>query len=654
MSMSTIITETRPTVSGWPIPEERRTVSVLFADIVGSTALVDRLDPEDVRSLQRAYFDAVARVLHRYHGVVEKYVGDAVMALFGARRSDGFDAYRAVRAGLEIQRTVDGQSLGVGTPVRLRVGVATGEVMVDVPGSRDGRHGTASGAVITTAARLQAYAAPGAVVLCAATHRATEGLLGQVALPAVTVAGRATPLEIWRAEDTVTVAPAAHPGPLVGRRREVATATDRIRRALRDRAPRWLSLVGSSGSGRSRLLHELVAALPTVGAAPVTWCVAHCPPHTGAALGPVADLVRRFAGLVGTESPAQVRQRLTAVLTGLVPARRLPSAVRASANLLAAPDTSAEAADGVAAWQQALLGLAARQPVVVAVDDVDRADPRVLAFLRQLVTTATARGLALAVVVTHQPTRDDLRPGTPGRAEQIGLAALGTVDTGRLLRRLLVRAGRPDQPVDRLLPLVAGNPGYATAYVRLAVERGAGDPAELPVPDEVRRTLTARIDVLDGVHRGVLMAGATLGVRFTASAVDRVLAWPAGHSGPVLAALADRGLLGRLTQGGYAFVEPVLRRVALDRLPRAVRAEFAGRAAAGEATPGCDEAVPSATWSTPLGVPAGVPTVPRRPVAPAAAAAAVGAPAGGGVLRRFPPTPSSSASRSAATPPRAA
>ncbi|MEV1147972.1 adenylate/guanylate cyclase domain-containing protein, partial [Micromonospora sp. NPDC049799] len=114
------------------MPEERRTVTVLFADIVGSTALVDRLDPEDVRRLQRAYFDTVSGVLVRWRGVVEKYIGDAVMALFGARQSDGFDAYRAVRAGLEIQRALDLRPFAGAPALRVRVGVATGEAVVDL------------------------------------------------------------------------------------------------------------------------------------------------------------------------------------------------------------------------------------------------------------------------------------------------------------------------------------------------------------------------------------------------------------------------------------------------------------------------------------------------------------------------------------------
>ncbi|WP_236145962.1 adenylate/guanylate cyclase domain-containing protein, partial [Verrucosispora sp. SN26_14.1] len=124
-------------------------MTVLFVDIVGSTRLVDRLDPEDVRTLQRVYFRTVARVLRRWDGVVEKYVGDAVMALFGARAGDGFEAYRAVRAGLEVQRALDRRPLETAPGLRVRVGVATGEAVVDLAAGRDGGHGMASGAVIT-------------------------------------------------------------------------------------------------------------------------------------------------------------------------------------------------------------------------------------------------------------------------------------------------------------------------------------------------------------------------------------------------------------------------------------------------------------------------------------------------------------------------
>ncbi|MFG2100120.1 adenylate/guanylate cyclase domain-containing protein [Micromonospora echinaurantiaca] len=578
---TTTIADATPATSGrWPVPEERRMVTVLFVDIVGSTALVTRLDPEDVRTLQRDYFDTVGEVLRRWHGVVEKYIGDAVMALFGARDSDGFDAYRAVRAGLEIQRALDRRAVAGGPRLRVRIGVATGEAVVDLAGARDGGHGAASGAVITTAARLQEYAAPGGVALCAATHRATAGLVEQRRVPPVALAGKASPINVWHATALVRPAPVRHDGPFLGRRREIAGARDQIVRAVRDRRPRWVSLVGPAGSGRSRLLHELSRSVATVDAVAVRWCVARCLPYPDHPLAPVAELVRGFAGLRATDPPAWVRRRLGTALAGLVPPERLPAAASTLARLVARPD-GADPADGglagaAALWREMLLALAARQPVVVAVDDVDRAAPEVTGFLRALLAAATDRRLPLAVVTAHRPQWAEPLPvpWTP-----VDLRPLGPVDSGRLLRHLLRRAGRPVALADRLLSLVGGSPGHAAAYVRSLVE-GADNAADLPVPEPVRRAVDARLDRLDGDQRAALMAVASRATACPAPTVDRLLDWAPGRARPVLRSLVALGLLATRPTGGYAVAEAVVRQVAYARLPRAVRAEFARRAAA--------------------------------------------------------------------------
>ncbi|MCI4065804.1 adenylate/guanylate cyclase domain-containing protein [Micromonospora sp. R77] len=308
--MSTIVTGAGAATSAhWPVPEERRTVTVLFADIVGSTGLVERLDPEDVRTLQYAYFGAVAGVLRRWHGVVEKYIGDAVVALFGAGGSDGFDAYRAVRAGLEIQQAVD-RRMPAGTRLRVRVGVATGEALVDVAGIRDGGHGAASGAVLTTAARLRS-APPGAVVVCPTTRRATAGLVEQRPLATMTLTGKAQPLDVWR------VTGPARPRP-PGTTARWSAGVGALHRRRRDRPgrPRPSAPLGvagrATGSHRSRLLHELARAVPTVEGTEVRWCVTHCPPYPQGRLAPLADMVRGFAGIRDTDPAATVRRRLVA------------------------------------------------------------------------------------------------------------------------------------------------------------------------------------------------------------------------------------------------------------------------------------------------------------------------------------------------------
>ncbi len=555
----------------WPVTEERRTVTVLFVDIVGSTGLVERLDPEDVRALQRVYFGTVARVLRRWDGAVEKYVGDAVMALFGARTGDGWEAYRAVRAGLEIQRALDRRPLATAPGLRVRVGVATGEAVVDLTVGHDGGHGVASGAVITLAARLQEYAPPGGVAVCPATHRAVAGLIAQRRVPAVAVAGKALPVDVWHVTGTLRPRPARPDGPLVGRRRELATAREQLAEAVRGRGHRRLVLAGPPGSGRSRLLRELVRSTPTVDGVPVRWCVAACPPYPDGPLAPVADLVRGLAGARVTDDPEVVRRQLATALGRLVPAECLAPALDTMDGLLGAAGAVA-GARAAAHWRDVLLSLARRQPVVVAVDDLDRAAPALRRHLDTLVDLATADGLPLVLVATGtEDTGDPARP-----AARVGLRPLDAVTTGRLLRQLLRRTGRPIGLVRQLVPLVGGNPGHAVAYVRAL---GSADAARLPVPESVRRLAEARLDRLDGPRRAALMAVAALPPGCAATELARALGWPVGQVESALDALAGAGLLVPLPAGGHDFVDPVLRQVAGARLPRSVRATFARRAA---------------------------------------------------------------------------
>ncbi|WP_092554808.1 adenylate/guanylate cyclase domain-containing protein [Actinoplanes derwentensis] len=183
------------------IQERRQTVTVLFIDIVGFTALVDRLDCAEVRALQRDYFSVVSEVVRACGGIVEKYVGDAVMAVFGAAE-DGFGpeaAASAVRAGLSVQEALRGRLLAGRFPVRTRVGLATGEVIVDPMAAFDGGYGMISGSVVSTASRLQAYAPHGTVVVCSATRQVTDELIAYQELPPVSVPGKPYPLDLWRA-----------------------------------------------------------------------------------------------------------------------------------------------------------------------------------------------------------------------------------------------------------------------------------------------------------------------------------------------------------------------------------------------------------------------------------------------------------------------
>ena len=233
----------------------RRTVTVLFIDIVGFSALVDRLDPEDVWALQKDYFSVVSRVVRAGGGVVEKYIGDAVVAVFGTGtgRADAAEtaaqgAARAVRAGLRMQEALRYYPLAGRFPVRTRVGVATGVAIVDPDGARDGGQAMISGGVVVMASRLQAYAPHGTVVVCAATRHATDALVAYQELPPAVVPGRPYPLDLWRALSPLPSMPAAGVSGAPTEESPAGTSAVRTSVAVTVRAPAGLPVRSDAGS----------------------------------------------------------------------------------------------------------------------------------------------------------------------------------------------------------------------------------------------------------------------------------------------------------------------------------------------------------------------------------------------------------------------
>ncbi|GAA4700067.1 hypothetical protein Prum_060810 [Phytohabitans rumicis] len=565
---------------GGRLREERRWVSVLFADVAGFTALAARLDPEDVRALQIEYFARVSRVVHRWRGVVEKYVGDAVLAVFGAPHSDEYDAYRAVLAGLEIQRELAGLALPDGSPVRVRVGIASGEVVVDLAAVRDGGQALVCGDVVNTAARVQALAKPGSVVVTAATRRATATMVRYRELAAITPAGKPEPIDVWRADAAVPPQPDRHDAPMVGRRAELSGLAARLGEVARARTPALVSVVGPPGIGKSRLVREAARA-----DAVARWWFARCAPAGAGPYAPLADVVRGQAGVRDGDDAPTVRHRLTEWAGALVEAGELPRVVDGLATLLgplAAPDPHVE-------WAcQHLLRAAARQPLVLVLEDLHHADAATVRFVRDL--PAAAPRLPLTVLVTD---RSELRLG-----ETVPLRPLTNDETRRLLGRLLGRAA----PTDRLLRLVGGVPGYAVELARAGVgaggvwteERSDEGRRRLPgpgaraseasasrhseqIPERVRRSVSARLDQLDEPDRAVLQAAAVLGDAVRADAVSALLGADSAYARAALRRLERRGLLARrasaTSQLEYGFGAGVVRQVAYARLPRAVRVD---------------------------------------------------------------------------------
>ena len=522
-----------PGTTGVAAPrEELRTVTIVFVDMVGFTARTDDLDPEDVRELQRQYFQLVGEVLRRWGGVVEKYVGDAVMAVYGAPVSTEHDAYRAVRAGLEIQQTFGGVGCRIeGAPVQVRVGIATGPAVVDLAAATDGGQALVSGAVVSTAARVQASAPPGSVVVTTPTREAAGTVLRYAALPPVAVAPGAPAREVWLVHDAirpVVSQPANDEAPMVGRQAELADVTGRLRHGSRHRIPQWISVVGHAGTGKSRLVREVVRTLGTIDGGPVDWRIMQCLPWDDRPCDP--DLGTR------------------------------------------------------------LLAAAAHRPTIVVVEDLHWADPSVARFLSDLHVAAVRAAVPLALLVTHLP--EPVAPGTaaPASRDTVRIRRLGEAAAGELLQHLLRRAGQAPDVATTLLPLVAGVPRYAEEYVRMIAEGGhrAGGPrtdgADLPVPEPVHRLVAARLDRLCAADRAVLRAAAVLGDGVRADAVAHLLGANVLYAGAVLRRLLGIGVLVRRgpasdAEREYAFAEPAIRQVAYGQLPRAARGALHRRAA---------------------------------------------------------------------------
>jgi len=565
------------------VREERKVVTVVFCDLVGSTARAERLDPEDVRALLSNYHSRVREQLERFGGTVEKFIGDAVVAFFGAPVAHEDDPERAVRAAFAIRDwAVDEPDLHV------RIAVNTGEAVVALGAQPHEGEGIVSGDVVNTAARLQAAAPVDGILVGEQTFRATERAIAYRVAEPVVAKGKAEPVAAWEALEArsrfgVDVARRSA-APLVGRDREVELLVAALERAVTERTPQLVTLVGVPGIGKSRLLAELFHAIERDQRL-VTWRQGRSLPYgEGVTFWALGEMVKAQAGVLETDTEAEAAEKLGAAVGRLLAdeteARWVTSHVRPLAGL-AGDDDGGGAADrrgeAFAAWRRFFEALAEQRPLVLVFEDLHWADDGLLDFVDQMADRLA--DIPVLLVVTARPELLARRPswgGGKANAVTLSLAPLSDDDTARLVHALLERAVLPAEVQSTLLERAGGNPLYAEEFVRMTSERGAED---IELPESVQGIIAARVDALDPSDKELLQDAAVVGKVFWSGALAAIAGRDRFELEERLYELERRELIRRERRSSvageseYVFRHVLLRDVAYGSIPRAVRVE---------------------------------------------------------------------------------
>ena len=572
--------------------EERKVVSIVFADLVGSTARAEQLDPEDVRAILASYHARVRAELERFGGTVEKFIGDAVVAVFGAPIVHEDDAERAVRAALAIRDSMAESDVGV------RIAVNTGEALVSLDANPTQGEGMVAGDVVNTAARLQGAAPVGGILVGEATYRATTRVVEYRPSEPVVAKGKSEPVPAWEA-----VAPRsrfgtdleqAAPAPLVGRTEEVALLGDSLTRARREREPQLLTLVGVPGIGKSRLVTELfglVDADPEI----ILWRQGRCLPYgEGVSYWALGEMAKAHAGILEGDDAAAAEQKLHAAVADVVPDPDEADWVAGHLRPLVGLGGTGTGAEGrgeaFAAWRRFLEGLAEQRPTVLVFEDLHWADDGLLDFVDGLVDRAT--GVPLLVVCSARPELLTRRPGWGGgkaNAVTLSLSPLSGDETARLIGELLEQAVLPAPMQQALLARAEGNPLFAEEYIRMLRDQGLLgrdgeawrlEEGQVAVPATVQSVIAARLDALPPEEKALVQEAAVLGKVFWLGAVAFVGSRTRSDADELLHSLERKELIRRerrASVGGeveYAFRHALVRDVAYGQIPRARRAEL--------------------------------------------------------------------------------
>lgn len=593
---------------------ERRLVTVLFADLVDSTGRAERQDPEETAAFLATFFARARDVIGRFGGLVEKYVGDAVMAVWGARVANEDDAERAVRAGLELQDAVAKLAADTGdSGIALRVAVLTGEAAVRAGGNDS--TGMIVGDLVNSASRLQQTAAPGTVVVGESTYRAASEAIAYEPAGTPELKGKRTGTPTWRALRVVAElggrgrAAGIEP-PFVGRRDELALLKDLLAGVVREGRARIVWVVGEVGIGKSRLVWELKKWADGL-ADSVFWNQGRSVSfgNEGIAYQAVSDMVRRRIGVIESDDDEVIGEALDASLATFLADADARARVRPwlAALLCRIPSPEGERAELDAAIRTYLAAMAAQAPAVLVFEDLQWADAGLLDFVQQL--PAWLPDTPMLVLALTRPELLERRSSVAARggAVMLRLAALPDDDMAALIEGML--GPLTEELSAAIVDRAAGIPLYAVELARALLEQGlltshdgttaaVTDIADVAIPETLQSLIGSRIDRLAPHDRGLLQDAAVLGQSFTPAGLAALTGRSEADIDQRLASFVERELIEPVRdprsprRGAYRFVQELVRDVARNRMSREVRrARHVAAAEYVEAQGGPDHAV---------------------------------------------------------------